>query len=380
MQPVQQVRHDEVAELQKLLWHRGRQQAHGKRQRPEERAAVKQCVCKGPRSEHIPRNQEEAHKLMSLVDSPPHVEGEVSVVGQQVAVDVGEPPDEEQGAGGQGQVEQRPLPQRLQEAQRPPVAKRHRKWEEQCEGQEVEELGEVQAGLMAAPIAYNNAAVPHHEARKTCRHQEVWPRCYDDSREVGRGCDKLPQEARQPLGTSDAEGHMASGGGSRALVTFLGLLGWPGLVHRLCHHGACAKANPHHVGLAEQDGADAKRGRRCMGAVESHQVGEQYEEGGAGVCVVQKGEEVEHGEGGEGERRQDSPPGRAGLESKHTDRSVSLLQAVNTKYSNERGIQNQHTKAQKAKHVAYLVSEVEFTDYEIQEVQVTTVEDGVDEA
>lgn len=53
-----------------------------------------------------------------------------------------------------------------------------------------------------------------------------------------------------------------------------------------------------------------------MAPVQRHEVGEESEEGGARVCVVEECEEVEHWEGGQSQGTEHTPSSRTGLQEK----------------------------------------------------------------
>lgn len=96
VQAVHQVWNDEVSELEQLLRNCGSQDACQERQAPEERARLER-VQEIPPGKDICWDKEEAHQLVPLEKPFPHIEGEVTVIGQEVLVDEGELPHQEQG-------------------------------------------------------------------------------------------------------------------------------------------------------------------------------------------------------------------------------------------------------------------------------------------
>lgn len=95
--------------------------------------------------------------------------------------------------------------------------------------------------------------------------------------------------------------------GGGLLVPLLRVLHPPDVIHLGGHHCAGAKRHPDDVGLAEEHSADAEQRRGLVAAVQRHEVREEDEEGGSGIRVVEEGEEVKHGEGGQTHRGEDSP-------------------------------------------------------------------------
>lgn len=142
VQAVHQVGNDEVPELQQLLGHCGGQEARQERQTPEQWARL-EGVQEIPPREHVGGDEEEAHHLVPLEKPLPHVEGEMAVICQEVPVDEGELPHQEQGDAGDEEEEQRVLFQGLEEAKDAVVTKRDGEGEEEGEGEEIEELGAV---------------------------------------------------------------------------------------------------------------------------------------------------------------------------------------------------------------------------------------------
>lgn len=96
MQAVHQVGNDEVPELQQLLGHRGSQEARQERQTPEQWARL-EGVQKIPPREHVRGYEDEARQLVPLEEPFPHIEGVMAVICQEVPVDEGELPHQEQG-------------------------------------------------------------------------------------------------------------------------------------------------------------------------------------------------------------------------------------------------------------------------------------------
>lgn len=133
---VHQVRNDEVPELKELLGDRGGQEARQERQAPEERARL-EGVQEVPPGKHVRGDEEEAHQVVPLEKPIPHIEGEVAVVCQEVLVDEGELPHQEQADGGKEQEEKRLFFQSLQEAKDAVVTKRDGEREEEREGEEI---------------------------------------------------------------------------------------------------------------------------------------------------------------------------------------------------------------------------------------------------
>lgn len=68
-----------------------------------------------------------------------------------------------------------------------------------------------------------------------------------------------------------------------------------------------------------------------MAPVQTHEVGKESEEGGAGICVVEECEEVEHWEGGQSQGREHTPSSRTGLQEKKK-RARHCCENENTKY------------------------------------------------
>lgn len=95
VQAIHQIWNNEVPKLQKLLRDCGGHKARQERQSPKERARFK-GVQKIPAGENIRRDEEETHQLVPLEEFIPHVEGEMAVICQEVLVDKGEFPYQEQ--------------------------------------------------------------------------------------------------------------------------------------------------------------------------------------------------------------------------------------------------------------------------------------------
>lgn len=55
------------------------------------------------------------------------------------------------------------------------VTQRDREREEEGEGEEIEELGEVEAGLMARPVANHDPIIQHHKHQETSANHRVRP-------------------------------------------------------------------------------------------------------------------------------------------------------------------------------------------------------------
>lgn len=166
VQTVHQVRNNEIPELQELLGDCGGQEASQERQAPEERARL-EGVQKVPPGEYIHGDEEEAHQLVPLEKPFPHVEGEVAVICQEVLVYEGELPHQEEAEDGDEEEEKRLFFQRLQEAKDAVVTKRDGEREEEGEGEEIKELREVEAGLVARPVTHHDPIVQHHEHKET---------------------------------------------------------------------------------------------------------------------------------------------------------------------------------------------------------------------
>lgn len=315
VQAVHQVRHDEVAELQELLGNGGARHARQVGQAPEERARL-QGVQEVPAGEDVRRAEEETHQLVPLVNLPPHVEGEVAVVCQEVLVDEGELPHEQQRERREEEEEERLLPDSLEEAEQAVVAERDGEGEEEGEGEEVEDLGEVEAGFVARPVAHDDPVVKYDERQERHAHRCVRPRPQKHRLHVAERGEELQGEKQHFLHSAERQRDL---GGRRLLVPLLRMLRPPGLVHLGGRHRARAERHPDDVGLAEEHGADAEERRGLVAAVQRHEVGEEDEEGRPRVRVVQEVEEVEHREGGQGQRRQDSARGRSCLEEEQRD-------------------------------------------------------------
>lgn len=310
MEAVHQVGNDEVPELQQLLRHRRGHQAHQERQAPEERVRL-QGVQEIPAREHVRGHEEEAHQLVPLEEPVPHVEGEVAVICQEVLVDEGELPYQEQARARDTEEKERLLLQSLEEAEGAMVTQRDGEREEEGEGEEVEELGEVEAGFVTRPVTHHYPIVQHRKRQEARADHRVGPGYQQHRLRVAGGGEELQREKCRFLGAAQRQGHLGRGG---LLVPLFGALHPPGLVHLGGHQSASAERHPDDVGLTEEHGADAEERRGLVAAVERHEIGEEGEESGPGVGVVKEVEEVEHGEGGQGQRREDSARGASRLE------------------------------------------------------------------
>lgn len=310
MQAVHQVGNDEVPELQQLLRHGRGQEARQERQAPEERARL-DGVQEIPPGEHVPGDEEEGRQLVPLEKPLPHVEGEVPVIRQEVLVDGGELPHQEQADARREDEKQRPPFHGLQEAKSAVVTQRDGEGEEEGEGQEIEELGEVEAGFVTRPVAHHDPVVQHHEHQEADAHHGVRPGHQQHRLHLAGGGEELQHEKRGFLHAAERQGNLGRRG---LLVPLLGALQLPGLVHLGGHQSAGAEGHPDDVVLTEEHGADAEERRGLVAAVERHEIGEEGEESRPGVGVVKEVEEVEHGEGGERQRREDSPGGRLRLD------------------------------------------------------------------
>ena len=315
VQAVHQVGDDEVPELQQLLGHGGSQEARQERQTPEQWAWL-EGVEKIPPSEHVRRDEEEAHQLVPLEEPFPHVEGEMAVIGEEVLVDEGELPHQEQGGASEEEEEQRLFLQSLEEAKNAVVAQRDGEGEEEGEGEEIEELGEVEAGLVARPVAHHYPIIQHYEHQETHTDCCVRPGHQQHRLHVTGWREELQREEQHLLSAADRQRDLGRRG---LLVPLLRMLHLPGLVHFGSHQRARAEGHPDDVGLAEEHWADAEERRGLVAAVERHEVGEEDEESRSGIGVVEEVEEVEHGEGGQRERWEDSAWGCSCLEERKRD-------------------------------------------------------------
>lgn len=106
---------------------------------------------------------------MPLEKPFPHIEGVMAVICQEVPVDVGELPYQEQGEARQEEEEQWLFLQSLEEAKNAVVTHRDREREEEGEGEEIEDLGEVEADLVTRPVTHHYPIIQHH------KHQETHP-------------------------------------------------------------------------------------------------------------------------------------------------------------------------------------------------------------
>lgn len=294
MQPVHQVGNDEVPELQQLLGNRRSQETGQEGQAPEERARL-EGVQEIPSGEHVRRDEEEAHQLVPLENLLPHVEGEVAIICQEVLVDEGELPHQEQGDAGDEEKEQGLLLQSLQEAEGAVVTERDGEGEEEGEGEEVEELGEVEAGLVARPVAHHDPVIQHRKQQEANTDHRVRPGHQQHRLHVAGCGEELQREKNYLLCSAERQRNL---GRRRLLIPLFRVLHPPRFVHLGCHQGACAEGHPNDVGLPEEHRADAEQRRGLVAAVERHEVGEEDEESRSSVCVVEEVEEIEHGEGG----------------------------------------------------------------------------------
>lgn len=174
VQAIHQVWNDEVPELQELLRDCGGHEASQESQTPKERARFK-GVQKIPPGEDVRRDEEETHQFVPLEKFLPHIKGEMAVISQEVLVDKGEFPHQEQRDAGDQEEKQRLLFESLQEAEDAVVTQRDGEREEEGEGEEVEELGEVEAGLVARPVANHDPIIERHKHQEANADQRVRP-------------------------------------------------------------------------------------------------------------------------------------------------------------------------------------------------------------
>lgn len=168
-------------------------------------------------------------------------------------------------------------------------------------------------GFVAGAVAYYDTTIERHKHYEASADHCIRPGHQQDGLNVGGLRQEVQHKEQQPLPITQRQRHL----GSRwFLIPLLGVLRPPGLFHPGCCYCGSAKCHPDHVSLAEEDGTDAQGGRGLVAAVQRHEVGEEDEEGGAGICVVEEVEEVEHREGGQGECGEDAVGRRACLQKK----------------------------------------------------------------
>lgn len=220
VQTVHQIRNDEVPKLQQLLGHRSSQEAHQECQIPEKRAGF-EGFRKIPPCEHVCRYKEKAHQLVPLEEPLPHVEGEVAIICKKVTVDVGELPHQQQWDACEGKKEQWLFLQSLEEAKNAVVAHRDREGEEEGEGEEIKELGEVEAGLVVCPVPHHYSLVQHHKHQETQANRHIRPGHQQHCFYMTRWCEELQCEKHHLLTTAERQRHL---GWRRLLIPFFHVL------------------------------------------------------------------------------------------------------------------------------------------------------------
>lgn len=235
----------------------------------------------------------------------------MAIVSQEITVDVGELPHQEQRDACEGEEKKRPLPKGLEEAMDAVVVERDGEGEKEGEGEEIKELGEMEAGLVARPVAHYYPIIHHQEHQESCSNCYVRP---GNKQHRFHVTDWREHEERHLFHPTEGQGH----GGRGPVVPLLCVGRLPGLVQLRRHQRARAKRHPDDVGLAEKHRADPEEGGGLVAAVEGHEVGEEDEESRPRVCVVEKIEKVEDRKGGQGQSRQD--PARCRLRLKENNK------------------------------------------------------------
>lgn len=236
---------------------------------------------------------------MLLKDPLPYVEWEVAIIGQEVSVDVGELPHQQQGDAREGEKEKRPFLQGLEEATHTVVTERDWEWEKESEREEIKELGKMEADLVACPVAHYYPTVHYHERQESCSNHYVRP---DNKQHCFHLTEWREHEKHHLFYSTKGQRHRRWS----LLVPFFHVCCFPGLVQFQRHQCARAKSHPDDVGLAEEHGAASEECWGLVAAVESHEVSEEDEESRSRVCVVEKVEEVEYRKSGQGQSWQDS--------------------------------------------------------------------------
>lgn len=184
---------------------------------------------------------------------------------------VGELPRQEQGDACEGEKEKRPLLQGLEESTHAVVTQRDREREKESEGEEIKELGKMEADLVACPVAQDYPIVHYHEHQESCSNRYVGP---DNKQRCFQLTERREHEKRHLFYSTEGQRHIRRS----LLIPLFHVFCFPGLVQFRRHQCAGAKSHPDDVGLAKEHGAASEERCGLVAAIESHEVSEEDEE------------------------------------------------------------------------------------------------------
>lgn len=163
-----------------------------------------------------------------------------------------------------------------------------REGEKGSKGEEVEQLREVETGLVTTPVANYNATINYHKSEKRHQQEHVGPGQKEKHPQVLEGHGIHQQEVQH-----SSEFREWSLNGGKPLLLLLLQFSFPGFTALLCNDVPGTEGSPDDVGLTEHEAAKPKQGRSPMVAVKTHQISKKSEEYRPSFCIVKKVEKIE---------------------------------------------------------------------------------------